>query len=166
MNRIKSLLSSVSGKFSLDKIGTATAPTLEDDTTARELCRMLRRCPICAAPTKEHGLAGHAYAHLGVTVLGEAARGRAKEFLAACEEQRWMDVRRYQEFDAKRDALVAYSVRCHPDDAGRAAVLIERIPAKDYEEDRIIACDVVKGESAMALATVIPHNEWRRLDWT
>lgn len=166
MNKIKILLNTVSGKLSLDKIGAAVAPAVEEDTTARELCRMLRRCPVCGAHAEERGLTEHAYAHLAVTVLGEDAVGRAKHFLAACEEQRWTDARRFQEFDGRRDALVAYSVRCAAGDASRAAVLIERVPAKDYEGDRIIACDVVSGDSAIALASVIPHNEWRRLDWT
>ncbi|MDQ3009898.1 MAG: hypothetical protein M3X11_04250, partial [Acidobacteriota bacterium] len=85
MNRIKRWWNSVSGKLTMD--GNQT-----EDVTARELCRMLQRCPLCGTGFEEHQ-----YAHFAVTVFTEDRNGRAKEFLRAVEDHHWQAVQQFQE---------------------------------------------------------------------
>lgn len=148
MNRIKRWWNSVSGKLVAD----ANQP---DDITGRELCRMLQRCPVCGGGFEEHQ-----YAHFAVTVMAEERNGRVKEFLRACEEHQWESVQQFQEFDARRDALVAYVLRCQ---SGRLVALLERSPSESYEEDRLIACDVLDDSSGQQLGGLISQNNWRRM---
>ncbi len=148
MKRIKRWWNTVSGRLSAD--GTQT-----EDMTARELCRMLQRCPVCREDFKDHH-----YAHFSVTILGEDRRGRVREFFDAVEDGDWKEAQRFQEFDPKRDAVVAYVMKCS---GGRIAVLLERSPFELYETDRLIACDVLDEESGRALDRLIAQNDWRRL---
>jgi hypothetical protein len=148
VNKIKRWWNTVSGRLSAD--GTQT-----EDMTARELCRMLQRCPVC------HGeFNGHHYAHFAVTILGEDRRGRVREFFDAVEDWDWEEAQKFQEFDPKRDAVVAYVVKCS---GGRMAVLLERSPFEHYETDRLIACDMIDEESGRELDGMIARNDWRRL---
>lgn len=151
MNRIKRWWNSVSGKLT-------TGALQMNDVTARELCRMLQRCPVCGGEFTEH-----TYAHFAVTVFGDDVAARVKEFLAICEEHRWEEVQRFQEFDANRDALVAYAMRCS---SGRLAALIERSPYETYESDRLIACDVLDDASGRQLEKLVAQTDWRKLIWT
>lgn len=150
MNRIKRWWNSVSGKLLAD--GNSA-----DDMTARELCRMLQRCPACGGEFEEHQ-----YAHFAVTVLADDRNGRVKEFLRAVEDHRWPEVQQFQEFDARRDAIVAYALQCK---SGRVAALLERSPTELYEADRLIACDVLDEESGTVLRKLVPSNDWRRLSF-
>jgi hypothetical protein len=138
--------------------GAAAKGAAAEDLTGRELSRMLQRCPVC-----REDFAGHFYAHFAVTVLGEDRRGRVREFFDACEDRDWEGVRQFQEFDPRRDAVVAYAVRCR---AGRIALAIERSPFEGYEADRLIACDVLEEESGQELNGLIAENDWRRMSWT
>ena len=151
MNKIKRWWNSVSGRLAQD--GTQT-----EDITAGELCRMQQHCPVCGG-----GFDHHDYAHFAMTVLGEDRRGRVREFFDACEDREWREALAFLEFDAKRDALVAYAMRCH---TGRLAVLLERSPIEAYEADRLIACDVLDDASGRELEQLIEQNSWRRLNWT
>ncbi|MGE0883649.1 MAG: hypothetical protein AB7P14_08905 [Blastocatellales bacterium] len=148
MNRIKRWWNSVSGKLTTD--GNQT-----EDVTARELCRMLQRCPVCGGGFEEH-----LYAHFAVTVFAEERGGRVKEFLRACEEHQWETVQQFQEFDARRDAVVAYALRCS---TGRLVALLERSPFESYEADRLIACDVLDDASGEQLRVIVPPGDWRKL---
>lgn len=150
MNKLKRWWNSVSGRLA---DGTQT-----QDITAGELCRMLQRCPVCGGDFNDHD-----YAHFAMTVLGEDRRGRVREFFEACEDREWGEALTFQEFDAKRDAVVAYAMRCH---TGRLAVLLERSPFEVYEADRLIACDVLDDASGRELERLIESNSWRRLNWT
>lgn len=147
MNRIKRWWNTVSGKLTLD--GT------QPDVTARELRRMLQRCPVCGGDFNEHS-----YAHFAVAVLGEEPNGRVKELLRACEEHQWERVQQHQEFDAKRDALVSYAFQCS---TGQVAALLERSPYETYEADRLIACDVLDETSGAQLKALVAPNDWRKL---
>lgn len=148
MNRIiKRWWNTVSGKLSLD--GT------QADVTARELRRMLQRCPVCG-----EGFDAHVYAHFAVTVFGEETNGRVKEFLRTCEEHQWEQAQQFQEFDAKRDALVSYAFQCS---TGRVAALLERSPYETYEADRLIACDVLDEASGAQLKALVAPGDWRKL---
>ncbi len=148
MKKIKRWWNSVSGRLS-------AAGTQTEDVTATELARMLQRCPVC-----HDQFNGHAYAHFAVTILGENRRGRVREFLDACEEHWWAEAEKFQEFDPKRDAIVAYAMRCS---SGRMALLIERSPCEAYESDRLIACDVLDEASGRELEKLIQAPDWRRL---
>jgi hypothetical protein len=148
VNRIKRWWNSVSGKLLAEE-------NQVEDVTARELCRMLQRCPACGG-----GFEDHQYAHFAVTVFAEERNGRAKEFLRACEEHRWQDAQQYQEFDARRDALVAYALRCQ---TGKMVSLLERSPFEEYEADRLIACDLLNEESGQQLKTMVPAGDWRKM---
>lgn len=129
-----------------------------EDITARELCRMMGRCPVCHG-----GFARHLYAHFAVTVFGEERKGSVREFFNACEDRDWEEVRRFQEFDAKRDAVVAYALKCR---TGGMAMVFERSPFDDYEADRLIACEVLDEGSGERLDRMIAQGDWRRLSWT
>jgi hypothetical protein len=154
VNKIKRWWNSVSGRLApLTEGGTQT-----QDITAGELCRMLQRCPVCGGAFDHHD-----YAHFAVTVLGEDRRGRVREFLDACEDRLWEEAVAFQDFDARRDAIVAYALRCS---RGRIAVLLERSPSEVYESDRLIACDVLDEASGRELETLIAQTDWRRLNWT
>ncbi|MEO6724625.1 MAG: hypothetical protein ABIP14_04920 [Blastocatellia bacterium] len=148
MNRIKRWWNSVSGKLTMDG-------NQAEDVTARELCRMLQRCPVCGGGFEEHQ-----YAHFAVTVFAEDRNGRAKDFLRACEEHRWQDAQTFQEFDARRDALVAYALRCPTE---KLAALLERSPSEEYEADRLIACDLLSEESGQRLKAIVPASDWRKM---
>ncbi len=148
MNRIKRWWNSVSGKL----VAYNSQP---DDVTGRELCRMLQRCPVCG-----DGFGEHLYAHFAVTVMTEERNGKVKEFLRACEEHQWESVQLFQEFDARRDALVAYALRCQN---GRLVALLERSPSESYEEDRLIACDVLDEPNSQRLGILISPGDWRRM---
>lgn len=148
MNRIKRWWNSVSGKLTVDG-------SQAEDITARELCRMLQRCPLCGGGFEEHQ-----YAHFAVTVFTEERNSRVKDFLRACEEHRWQDAQAFQEFDARRDALVVYALHCP---AGRLAALIERSPFGEYEPDRLIACDLLVEESGGRLKAIVPPGDWRKM---
>lgn len=154
MNKIKRWWTSVSGRLTL----LADGGTQVEDTTASELCRMLQRCPVCGG-----GFENHDYAHFAVTVFTDEKRGRVKEFFEACEDRRWEEARRFQEFDPKRDAIVAYALRCA---TNRLALVIERNPVEVYEPDRVIACDALDETSGRRLECFIAQNNWRRLNWT
>jgi hypothetical protein len=154
VNKIKRLWNSVSGKLA----PLAEEGTEAQDITAIELRRMLRRCPVCGGGFEEH-----VYALFAMTVLGEDRRGRVREFLDACEDREWEEAIGFQEFDDKRDAIVAYAMRCS---TGRLAVLIERSPVGSYEPDRLIACDVIDEAEGRRLEGLIDQNDWRRLNWT
>lgn len=148
MNRIKRWWNTVSGKLKADEIQP-------DDVTGRELCRMLQRCPVCGGGFEEH-----LYSHFAVTVMAEERNGRVKEFLRACEEHQWESVQGFQEYDARRDALVAYAMRCRN---GRLAALLERSPSESYEEDRLIACDVLDEATGQRLGILVSPGDWRRM---
>ena len=148
MNRIKRWWNSVSGKLSVN--GNQT-----EDVTARELCRMLQRCPVCGGEFDEHR-----YAHFAVTVFAEERNGRVKEFLRACEEHRWQDAQQFQEFDARHDAVVAYALDCR---TGKLATLLERSPFEAYEADRLISCDLLGEESGQQLRAIVPPGDWRKM---
>ena len=148
MNRIKRWWNSVSGKL-------LTNGNSGDDMTARELCRMLQRCPVCGGEFDEH-----LYAHFAVTVLTEERNGRVKEFLRAVEEHRWQETQQFQEFDARRDAVVAYALQCK---SARLAALLERSPFESYEADRLIACDVLEEESGRQFKKLVPPSDWRKM---
>jgi hypothetical protein len=154
MNRIKRWWSGVSGRLALLAEGGAQV----EDTTANELRRMLQRCPVCGG-----GFENHDYAHFAVTVFAEEKRGRVKEFFEACEERRWEAALQFQEFDPKRDAIVAYALRCA---TNHLAFVIERNPAELYESDRLIACDALDEDSGRRLEQIIARNDWRKLNWT
>jgi hypothetical protein len=130
----------------------------KEDITARELCRMMGRCPVCRG-----GFARHLYAHFAVTVFGEELKSRVREFFNACEDRDWEEVRRFQEFDSKRDAVVAYALKCRN---GGMAMVFERSPFDDFEADRLIACEVLDEGSGQRLDSMIDQGEWRRLSWT
>lgn len=151
MNKIKRWWNSVSGGLAPDGAQT-------QDITASELCRMLQRCPVCGGEFGDHD-----YAHFAMTVLGEDRRGRVREFFDACEDHLWQEAVGFQDFDAKRDAIVAYALRCS---RGRIAVLLERSPFEVYESDRLIACDVLDDASGRELETLIAQTDWRSLNWT
>jgi hypothetical protein len=151
MNKLKRWWNSVSGKLTLNP---AEAP----DPTARELCRMMKRCPVCAGEFDDHS-----YAHFAVTVLADHEAHRALEFIDACEDHRWEDARRYQEFDHENDALVAYALRCN---TGRLSLLLERSPFEAYELDRLFCCNVLDVTSGERLERIVAPNDWRRLYWT
>lgn len=136
----------------------AAAGTQTEDITGRELCRMLQRCPVCDGEFLEHY-----YSHFAVTVLGPETRGRVREFFEAGEEQTWEELRKFQEFDKQRDAVVAYALRCS---RGGWAVVLERSPVEHYETDRLIACHVADKVSGPRLNRLIAQNDWRRLNWT
>ncbi|MDX2031836.1 MAG: hypothetical protein SF339_14270 [Blastocatellia bacterium] len=149
MNRIiKRWWTTVSGKLVADV-------EQRDDVTARELCRMMKRCPVCSGDFDDH-----AYAHFAVTVLNDQQRKRAMTFIDACEEHRWEEARRFQEFEKDRDALVAYAFRCH---TGRLTLLLERSPFEVYEPDRLIACNVLDETSGERLERLVSRSDWRRL---
>lgn len=148
MNRIKRWWNSVSGKLKPEE-------AQPDDVTGRELCRMLQRCPVCGG-----GFSDHLYAHFAVTVMAEERNGRVKEFLRACEEHKWESVQSFQEFDARRDALVAYALRCTK---GRLVAVLERSPCESYEEDRLIACDVLDEPTSNSLGILVSPGDWRRM---
>jgi hypothetical protein len=149
MNKIKKWWTGVSGRLVADA-------AVREDVTARELCRMMKRCPVCAGDFDEH-----AYAHFAVTVLADQHKHRAMNFIDACEEHRWEEARRFQEFESDRDALVAYAVRCH---TGRLTLLLERSPFEVYEPDRLIACNVLDETSGYRLERLLARNDWRRLN--
>ncbi len=148
MNSIKRWWNKVSGRLVADG---------EDarDVTAMELCRMLQRCPSCAGTFEEH-----TYALFAVTVLGDERTERLKEFFNAIEEYRWEDAQKYQDFDQKRDAVVAYALKCR---SGSLALVMERSPSEVYESDRLIACTLIEHENGQLLNRIIPANEWRQL---
>ncbi len=148
MNRIKRWWNSVSGKLLADG-------TQADDVTARELCRMLQRCPVCGGEFDDHQ-----YAHFAWTVFAEDGNGRIKDFLRACEEHRWQDAQQFQEFDARHDALVAYAMQCR---TGKLAALLERSPFEAYEADRLIACDLLSEETGQQLRAMVPMGDWRKM---
>ncbi|QQS48912.1 MAG: hypothetical protein IPM66_09935 [Acidobacteriota bacterium] len=125
------------------------------DVTAMELCRMLQRCPACS-----NNFEDHAYALFAVTVLGDDRSGRLKEFFNAIEENRWEDARKYQDFDQKRDAVVAYALKCR---TGSLVMVMERSPSEIYETDRLIACTLIDEEHGQSLDRIISANEWRSL---
>jgi hypothetical protein len=147
MNKIKRWWNSVSGRL---EPGTQV-----EDITASELRRMLRNCPVCRG-----GFEGHEYAHLAVTVFGAEKRGRVRELLEACDDRLWEEAHGFQEFDPKRDAIVAYAVRCR---SGRLAYVIERSPSETYESDRLIACDALDEASGRRLEQILAQTSWRRL---
>ena len=149
MNKIKKWWTGVSGRLVADA-------SVKEDVTAVELCRMLKRCPVCAGDFDEH-----AYAHFAVTVLADQQKHRAMNFIEACEEHRWEEARRFQEFEKDRDALVAYAVRCN---TGRLTLLLERSPFEVYESDRLIACNVLDETSGYRLERLVARNDWRRLN--
>ena len=149
MNRIKRLWRGFSGLL-------AVGVPPREDVTARELCRMMRRCPVCAGDFDQHS-----YAHFAVTVLADQQKHRAMNFIEACEEHRWEEARRFQEFEKDRDALVAYAMRCH---TGRLTLLLERSPFEVYEPDRLIACNVLDETSGDRLERLVARNAWRRLN--
>ena len=148
MNRIKRWWTSVSGKL-------LTNGNSGEDMTARELCRMLQRCPVCGGEFDEH-----LYAHFAVTVFAEGRNGRVKEFLGAVEDHRWQEAQQFQEFDSKRDALVAYAMQCK---SGRMAALIERSPSEAYESDRLIVRNVLDEESGRQFKKLVPSADWRKM---
>jgi hypothetical protein len=150
MNKIKRWWNSVSGRLAP---GTKVV-----DVTARELCKMLRQCPVCGG-----GFEKHDYARIAVTVFEEGKRERVREFLAACDDRNWEEARRFQEFDPQQDAIVAYAFRCR---TKRLAFVIERSPYWEYESDRLIACDTLDEASGQSLERVIARSSWRRLSWT
>ncbi|MGE0127270.1 MAG: hypothetical protein AB7U82_04105 [Blastocatellales bacterium] len=154
MDKIKRWWNSVSGRLAPLAEGGKQA----EDTTANELRRMLQRCPVCGG-----GFENHDYTHFAVTVFVEEKRGRVKEFFEACEERRWEAVLQFQEFDPKRDAIVAYALRCA---ASRLALVIERNPAEMYESDRLISCDALDEVSGQRLEQIIAQGNWRKLNWT
>ena len=154
MNKIKRWWNGVSGRLTLLVEGGKQV----EDTTASELRRMLQRCPVCGGDFENHY-----YAHFAVTVFADEKRGRVKEFLEACEERRWEEARRFQEFDPAHDAIVAYAVRCA---TNRLAFVIERSPSELYEADRVIACDVLYERDSQRLENLIAQSDWRRLIWT
>lgn len=151
MNKIKRWWYGFSSKFMLETSGW-------EDLIARELCRMLKRCPVCGGEFEEHS-----YAHFAVTVLADQQQNRARDFIEACEEHRWEEARRYQEFDNQSDALVAYAMRCN---TGRLTLLLERSPFEVYEPDRLIACNVLDETSGERLERLVARNDWRSLHWT
>jgi len=148
VNRIKRWWNTVSGKL-------VTDGNQADDVTARELCRMLQCCPVCG-----EGFDEHLYAHFAVTIFAEERGGRVKDFLRACEEHQWAVVQQFQEFDPRRDAVVAYALRCRN---GRLASLLERSPSESYEADRLIAVNVLDEDSGKQLSGHVPSGDWRKL---
>ena len=126
-----------------------------EDMTARELCRMLQRCPVCDGEFDEH-----LYAHFAVTVFAEGRNGKVKQFLSAMEDHRWQEAQQFQEFDSKRDALVAYALQCK---SGRMAALIERSPFESYETDRLIVRNVLDEESGQRFKKLVPSADWRKM---
>jgi hypothetical protein len=149
MSKIKQWWTGVSGRL------VARTPVRED-VTAVELRRMMKRCPVCAGDFDEHS-----YAHFAVTVLAEQEVRRAMRFIEACEDHRWEEARRFQDFEADRDALVAYAMRCN---TGRLTLLLERCPFEFYESDRLIACNVLDEASGDRLERLVARSEWRRLN--
>lgn len=105
----------------------------------------------------------HSYAHFAVTVLDEREAHRALDLIDACEDHRWEDARRFQEFDQQNDALVAYAMRCN---TGRMSLLLERSPYDAYELDRLFSCNVLDVTSGERLERTVAPNDWRRLNWT
>lgn len=116
---------------------------------------MLQRCPVCGGEFDEH-----LYAHFAVTVLDEGRNGKVKQFLGAMEDHRWQEAQQFQEFDAKRDALVAYAMQCK---SGRMAALIERSPVEAYETDRLIVRKVLDEETGQQFKKLVPYADWRRM---
>ncbi len=154
MNTIKRWWNSVSGRLApLPGDGAQ-----EEDITASELRRMLQRCPACG-----DDFGNHYYAHFAMTSLSEDRRGRVREFLDACEDHLWREASGFQDFDDKRDAIVAYALRCA---AGRIVFLLERSPSEAYEPDRLIACETLDEASGRELEALIAPTDWRRLNWT
>ncbi len=92
--------------------------------------------------------------------MAEERNGRVKEFLRACEEREWETVQGFQEFDARRDAMVAYAMRCA---SGRLVALLERSPSENYEEDRLIACDVLDEANSKRMSILVSPGDWRRM---
>jgi hypothetical protein len=141
----------VSGKLSLD-------PREIEDVTARELRRMMRRCPVCRGDFRQHS-----YTLFAMTVLAHNSGQRVKEFFDACDDRNWIEARMFQEFDAEQDAVVAYVMRCH---TGRIAFLLELSPFEYYEPDRLFALSLLDHESGQTLDRHIEENDWRSLSWT
>jgi hypothetical protein len=154
MERIKQWWSGLSDRLlpgALRRVETA-------DMTARELCRMMIRCPVCGGEFEDH-----AYAHFAVTVLADEPKERVRDFIEACEDQRWEDAQRFQDFDRQNDAIVAYVMRCN---TGRLSILLERSPFEVYESDRLFSCNVLNEISGRRLERLVSSNDWRRLHWT
>jgi len=116
---------------------------------------MLQRCPACQA-----GFENHQYALFAVTILGDDRKERLRDFFQAGDENRWADLQKFQDFDSKQDAVVAYAVKC-PED--KTVFVMERSPSELYEVDRLIACKVLDAEQGADLEKTIPENEWRQL---
>ncbi|HMX27565.1 MAG TPA: hypothetical protein PKC13_18365, partial [Blastocatellia bacterium] len=83
-----------------------------------------------------------------------------KQFLSAMEDHRWQEAQQFQEFDSKRDALVAYALQCK---SGRMAALIERSPFESYETDRLIVRNVLDEESGQRFKKLVPSADWRKM---
>jgi hypothetical protein len=141
----------VSGKLSLD-------PREIEDVTARELRRMMRRCPVCRGDFTQHF-----YTLFAMTVLTHDSSQRVRQFFKACDDRDWVEARMFQEFDSEQDAVVAYVMRCH---TGRIAFLLELSPFEYYEPDRLFALSLLDHESGQKLDGHIEENDWRRLSWT
>jgi hypothetical protein len=141
----------VSGKLSLD-------PREIEDVTARELRRMMKRCPVCRGDFTQHF-----YTLFAMTVLTHDSSQRVRQFFDACDDWNWEEAQMFQEFDTEQDAVVAYVMRCH---TGRIAFLLELSPYEYYEPDRLFALSLLDQECGQRLNSQIEENNWRRLSWT
>lgn len=119
---------------------------------------MMRRCPVCRGDFTQHF-----YTLFAMTILTQESSRRVRQFFDACDDRNWEEARRFQEFDAEQDAVVAYVLRCH---TGRIAFLLELSPFEYYEPDRLFALSLLDAECGQQLDRQIEENNWRRLSWT
>ncbi len=139
MNRIKRWRTTVSGRLVIDGVH-------QEDVTARELCRMMRRCPVCGGDFNDH-----AYAHFAVTVLNDQQKRRAMTFIEACEEARWEEARRFH-YLRPRDNITMNRERLVAD--AKSDVLEM---ARDYHQGRPRSDIRVAGESGRAIMMLGIH---------
>ncbi|MBO0800601.1 MAG: hypothetical protein J2P31_17415, partial [Blastocatellia bacterium] len=114
--------------------------------------------PVCRGD-----FAQHFYTLFAMTILTQESGRRVRQFFDACDDGDWEEARKFQDFDAEQDAVVAYVLRCH---TGRIAFLLELSPFEYYEPDRLFALSLLDVECSQKLDGQIEENNWRRLSWT
>ena len=148
MQILKNLWTTISGE------GVAKE-TLRGDVTAGKLRAALQSHPTCGKD-----LFCHSYALLATAVFSGENESRVLKFFKALRERRWQELVEFQDWDATRDNVEAYVIRCKPE---RVLLLVLHSPYELYEDDSVVECEDLGEESGQQITSFIQQNQWKSL---
>jgi len=109
-------------------------------------------CPNCGKPLNEHDRANFAS-----TVASEDNKPRLTEFFESIKKHDWCAVSRFNDFDATKDDMEVYAVRC----ASGGVVFVFENPFELYESDELYCRETVSAAEMLEIESLVSPTSWQ-----